>query len=64
MITSNRVIQIKYIVKIIISKVVRPGSHQYAHLTNPNLPVGMKQCTSVLMKVLAHASEKTEVENT
>ena len=39
----------------------RTGSHKFAHLTNPILPVGMNQSTSVLMKIMDHASEETEV---
>jgi hypothetical protein len=49
---------------MLISKVERTGSRKFAHLTNPTLPVGMNQSTSVLMKIMDHASEETEVENT
>jgi len=34
----------------------RPGSHQFAHLTSPNLPVGMKQVTSSHKEGSDHAS--------
>jgi hypothetical protein len=41
---------------MLISKVERTGSRKFAHLTNPVLPVGMRQINFCPIEVIDHAS--------